>query len=141
MPELATSVVASFRGERDIAVGNVLGSNIFNILAVLGIAGTLSPNGIVVSPSIINFSAPVAIAVAFACLPIFYSGKQIDRWEGLLFLFYYLAYNGYLILDALNSSILPLYVKVMLWVVIPLTVIGLITMAIMEKRSGESRIS
>ena len=141
LPELATSVVASFRGERDIAVGNVLGSNIFNILAVLGIAGTLSPNGIVVSPSIINFSAPVAIAVAFACLPIFYSGKQIDRWEGLLFLFYYLAYNGYLILDALNSSILPLYVKVMLWVVIPLTVIGLITMAIMEKRSGESRIS
>ena len=141
LPELATSVIASFRGERDIAVGNVLGSNIFNILAVLGIAGTISPNGIAVEPSVINFNAPVAIAVAFACLPIFYSGKQIDRWEGLLFLFYYLAYNGYLILDALNNPILPLYVKVMLWVVIPLTVIGLITMAIMEKRSGESRIS
>ena len=141
LPELATSVVASLRGERDIAVGNVLGSNIFNILAVLGIAGTISPNGITVSPSVINFSAPVAIAVAFACLPIFYSGKQINRCEGFLFLFYYLAYNGYLILDALNNPILPLYVNVMLWVVIPLTVIGLIITAIMEKRARESKIS
>ena len=145
LPELATSVVASLRGERDIAVGNVLGSNIFNILAVLGIAGTISPNGIVVSPNIINFSAPVAIAVAFACLPIFYSGKQIDRWEGLLFLFYYLAYNGYLILDTLDAksqiapTILPLYINIMLWVVIPLTVIALITVAIMEKRAEKNK--
>ena len=127
------------RGERDIAVGNVLGSNIFNILAVLGIAGMISPNGIVVSPSIISFSAPVAIAVAFACLPIFYSGKQIDRWEGLLFLFYYLAYNGYLILDALNHPVLPLYINVMLWIVIPLTVIALITVTIMEKRAENKK--
>ena len=146
LPELATSVVASFRGERDIAVGNVLGSNIFNILAVLGIAGIIAPNGIAVSPSVINFSAPVAIAVAFACLPIFYSGKQIDRYEGLLFLFYYLAYNGYLILDALNEkgtiapTILPLYIGVMLWVVIPLTVIALITVAVMEKRAEKNKV-
>ena len=140
LPELATSVVASLRGERDIAVGNVLGSNIFNILAVLGIAGTISPNGISVSPAVINFSAPVAIAVAFACLPIFYSGKQIDRWEGLLFLFYYLAYNGYLILDALDHAILPLYINVMLWVIIPLTVIGLIAVTILEKRAERKKI-
>lgn len=133
LPELATSIVASFRGERDIAVGNVLGSNIFNILAVLGIAGMVAPNGINVSPAVINFSAPVAIAVAFACLPIFYSGKRIDRYEGLLFLFYYLAYNGYLILDALDHQVLPLYVNIMLFVVIPLTVIGLITATVMEK--------
>jgi len=139
LPELATSVVASVRGERDIAVGNVLGSNIFNILAVLGVAATISPNGVAVSPSIINFSAPVAIAVAFACLPIFYSGKQIDRWEGLLFLFYYLAYNGYLILDALNHPVLPLYINVMLWFVIPLTVIALITVTIMEKRAENKK--
>ncbi|MEM7591783.1 MAG: calcium/sodium antiporter, partial [Cyanobacteria bacterium P01_A01_bin.83] len=79
LPELATSVVASFRGERDIAVGNVLGSNIFNILIVLGVAGTISPNGIQVSEALIQFNIPVAIAVAFACLPIFYSGQRIDR--------------------------------------------------------------
>ena len=140
LPELATSVIASFRGERDIAVGNVLGSNIFNILVVLGVAGTISPNGINVSNTIIRFDAPVAIAVAFACLPIFYSGKKIDRWEGLLFLFYYLAYNGYLILDALNHEILPVYITIMLVVIIPLTVITIITVAIIEKRA-EKRIS
>ena len=139
LPELATSVVASLRGERDIAVGNVLGSNIFNILAVLGIAGTISPDGINVSPAVINFSAPVAIAVAFACLPIFYSGKQIDRWEGLLFLFYYLAYNGYLILDALDHPLFDLYVSIMLVAIIPLTIIALITAAILEKRSKSKK--
>ena len=140
LPELATSVIASFRGERDIAVGNVLGSNIFNILAVLGIAGTVAPNGIAVSPAVINFSAPVAIAVAFACLPIFYSGKRIDRWEGFLFLFYYLAYNGYLILDAINHKILPLYINIMLFVAIPLTIIALIVVTIIEKRAERKKI-
>ena len=135
LPELATSVVASFRGERDIAVGNVLGSNIFNILAVLGIAGIVAPNGITVSPAIINFNAPVAIAVAFACFPIFYSGRQIDRWEGLLFLFYYLAYNGYLILDALDHKFLALYTMIMLLAVVPATIVAVVTLAIMEKRA------
>ena len=141
LPELATSVIASFRGERDIAVGNVLGSNIFNILAVLGIAGIVAPGGISVSPAVINFSAPVAIAVAFVCLPIFYSGKKIDRWEGVLFLFYYLAYNGYLILDAIDHQLLPLYITIMLVAIIPLTVIAIITVAIMEKRAAEKKIS
>ena len=140
LPELATSVVASFRGERDIAVGNVLGSNIFNILAVLGIAGIVAPNGIKVSPAVINFSAPVAIAVAFACLPIFYSGRKIDRTEGFLFLFYYLAYNGYLILDATDSEFLPVYITIMLTVIIPLSVITIITVAIIEKRAEKRKI-
>ena len=79
LPELATSVMASIRGERDIAVGNVLGSNIFNILAVLGMAGMISPNGVTVSEAAIQFNIPVAIAVSFACLPIFSSGNRIDR--------------------------------------------------------------
>lgn len=141
LPELATSVVASFRGERDIAVGNVLGSNIFNILAVLGIAGTLSPEGIAVNDSIVRFDAPVAIAVAFACLPIFYSGKRIDRWEGLLFLFYYLAYNGYLILNALNHDSLPIYISIMLYVVLPITVIAIITAVILERKAERQKQS
>ena len=139
LPELATSVVASFRGETDIAVGNVLGSNIFNILAVLGVAGALSPDGIVVNQSIIRFDLLVAIAVAFACLPIFYSGKRIDRWEGLLFLFYYLVYNGYLILNAIDSQILPTYIAILLYGAIPLTIIGLIVAAILEKQAENKR--
>ena len=141
LPELATSVVASFRGERDIAVGNVLGSNIFNILAVLGIAGTLSPAGINVSPTVLNFDMLVAIAVAFACLPIFYSGKRIDRLEGSLFLFYYLAYNCYLILKATNNPNLSLYNSIMLYGAIPLTIVFLIIAAVLEKRKRAKKTS
>ena len=141
LPELATSIMASIRGERDIAVGNVLGSNIFNILAVLGIAGMVAPEGIIVSEAAIKFNAPVAVAVAFACLPIFYSGSQITRWEGLLFTFYYVAYTSYLILDATNNESLPLYTTVMLFFVIPLTVITLVTIAIQESQSRRKNIS
>ncbi len=139
LPELATSMVASFRGERDIAVGNVLGSNIFNVLAVLGIGGAVSPNGIAVSEAIIQFNAPVALAVAFACLPIFYSGKRIDRWEGLMFLFYYLAYNAYLILDALNHESLPVYTNIMLGFALPLTAITLLTLVIQERLAKKNK--
>ena len=139
LPELATSVVASFRGERDIAVGNVLGSNIFNILAVLGIAAVLSPNSINVAPTVLNFDLLVATAVAFACLPIFYSGKRIDRLEGLLFLFYYLAYNAHLILKATNNPNLSTYNSIMLYGVMPLTVIFLITATILEKIAEKKR--
>ena len=135
LPELATSVVASIRGERDIAVGNVLGSNIFNILAVLGVAGIVAPDGIIVPDSAIAFDLPVAIAVAFACLPIFYSGNRINRWEGFLFVFYYLTYTGYLVLDAINHDSLPIYSTVMLFFVIPLTVITIVTVALQKGNS------
>ncbi len=135
LPELATSVVASLRGERDIAVGNVLGSNIFNILAVLGVAGIVAPNGIIVPEAAIAFDIPVAIAVAFACLPIFASGSRISRWEGFLFIFYYLTYTGYLILDSVNHDSLPIYSTVMLFFVIPLTIITLITVGLQQHNS------
>ncbi|VEP17187.1 Na+/Ca+ antiporter, CaCA family (fragment) [Hyella patelloides LEGE 07179] len=137
LPELATSIMASIRGERDIAVGNVLGSNIFNILAVLGMAGMLTPSGVAVSEAAIQFNIPVAIAVSFACLPIFSSGNRIDRWEGFLFTFYYVAYTVYLILDAMNHESLPIYNTVMLGFVIPLTIITLVTVAVQQKKARQ----
>jgi cation:H+ antiporter len=79
LPEAATSIVASYRGERDIAVGNVVGSNIFNILAVLGVAALLSPIPILPDPSALSFDIPVMTAVAFACLPIFFTGHSSRR--------------------------------------------------------------
>jgi cation:H+ antiporter len=139
LPELFTSVIASLRGETEIAVGNVLGSNIFNILVVLGVSGIIAPNGINVSQDVINFDAPVMIAVAFACLPIFYSGKRIERWEGLLFLFYYVAYTAYLVLNSVDHPALSIYNKIMLFGAIPLTVITLITVAILEKRAKRKK--
>ena len=125
LPELATSVVASMRGERDIAVVNVIGSNIFNILAVLGGAALLSPEGLSVSQDAIRFDIPVMIAVAVICLPIFITGQLIARWEGLLFLSYYVAYTGYLILNMTNSESLPIFSNILLFVVFPATVLSL----------------
>jgi cation:H+ antiporter len=123
LPELATSVVASMKGERDIAVGNVVGSNIFNILSVLGLSGLVSPDGITVSASIISFDAPVMIAVAAACLPIFITGNLITRIEGILFMGYYGAYTIYLVLDSTKNLNLPMFNNVMLMLIIPVTAI------------------
>src|SRR5690606_23112147 len=82
MPEIATSTIAAVRGERDIAIGNVVGSNIFNICAVIGVAGLVSPGGIPVSDAARHFDLWVMLAVAFACLPIMLTGREISRWEG-----------------------------------------------------------
>ncbi|MGF1519027.1 MAG: calcium/sodium antiporter [Nodosilinea sp.] len=125
LPELATSAVATFRGERDIAVGNVVGSNIFNILTVLGITAVSSGSGIVIPSAVLNFDLPVMVAVAVACLPIFLTGNVISRWEGVLFSGYYVAYATYLILRAADHESLGLYSQVMLLFVIPLTVVTL----------------
>ncbi len=125
LPELATSVVASLRGQRDIAVGNIVGSNLFNILAVLGVAGSVSPNPIPVSQHAINFDIPIATAVAVACLPIFFAGYRITRWNGWLFLFYYIVYTVYLILRTTESPVLPLFAQALLFFIVPLTVVAL----------------
>jgi cation:H+ antiporter len=98
MPEIVTSLMAGLRGQRDIAVGNAIGSNLFNILAVLGLASIFSPSGIPVESAALRFDIPVMIAVAVACLPIFFTGHMIARWEGVLFLAYYLAYTSYLLM-------------------------------------------
>mgnify|MGYP000517602951 CR=1 FL=1 len=132
LPELATSLVATIRGERDIAVGNVVGSNIFNILGIVGVAGLIAPDGIAVAPSVLRFDLPVAIAACVACLPIFFTGHKISRWEGGVFLVYYVAYTGYLILAAKDHDSLPLLSMTMMWFVIPLT---LLTIAILSYRS------
>lgn len=125
LPEIATSVIASIKGERDIAVGNIIGSNIFNILAVLGLASIVAPDGIHVSTAALRFDIPVMIAVAVACLPIFFSGYLIARWEGWLFLVYYGAYTGYLFLQAGKHALLEPFSIIMLLFVIPLTVVTL----------------
>jgi cation:H+ antiporter len=134
LPEVVTSVIAAIRGERDIAVGNVVGSNIFNILAVLGVASVVAPKGIRVSPAVTGFDIPVMIAVAFACLPIFYTGGVISRLEGALFLGYYGAYTLYLIMAASYHDALPSFNAAMLYFVIPLTALTLAIIAMRELR-------
>ncbi len=134
LPELATSVVATYRGERDIAVGNVVGSNIFNILSVLGITALVAPDDVPVAQAALNFDIPVMLAVAVACLPVFFVDNRIERWEGGLFVAYYLAYLAYLVLASLQHSALPTYSLVMLVFIIPLTVITFLVVLINELR-------
>lgn len=135
LPEVATSVVATLRGERDIAVGNVIGSNTFNILGVLGVSGMVAPTALPVAPAMLSFDMLVMIAVAFACLPIFFTGHAINRWEGALFLFYYAAYTAFLLLAAQQHSALTSYGTVMTTVVLPLTVITLAVIAMRQWRT------
>ena len=125
LPELATSVVAAIRRERDIAVGNIVGSNIFNILAVLGASAAVSPAGVAVSQTALNFDIPVMVAVAVACLPVFFTGGRISRWEGALFLSYYAAYVTYLVLGASHHESLPAFSAAMLFFVMPGTILGI----------------
>jgi len=133
LPEVATSIIATIRGERDIAVGNVVGSNLYNLLAILGLSGIVAPDGVPVAPAMLRFDLLVMTAVAVACLPIFFTGHLIARWEGFLFLAYYAAYTLYLILDAAGHDALPAYSSVLFLFVAPLTAV---TLAVLAVRAG-----
>ncbi len=125
MPELATSFVASWHQHRDLAVGNVVGSNIFNVLVVLGSAAALSPHGLHVPRGVLTFDIPVMIAVSIACLPVFFTGWEISRAEGIVFLGYYAVYVVYLALHHTGHDAANLVGAAIIDFAAPLTVIML----------------
>jgi cation:H+ antiporter len=138
MPEVATSITAAIKGERDIAVGNVVGSNTFNILGCLGLSGLVSGDlGLVMAPSLMAFDIWVMLAVALACLPAFMTGREIARWEAAVFLGYYAAYVAYLILAAQQHAALPAFSGVMMSFVVPITIVTLVV-TMFGRRSGSS---
>lgn len=130
VPELAVSLRAALVVQADLTLGNVVGCNIANVLLILGLAAVAAP--LLVSARVLQ-SCPLAIgqvssvhislhsklwtelcgyalvATAVACLPIFSNGRMIARWEGGLFLAYYMAYTTYLMLTATGHSVLPLF--------------------------------
>ena len=139
LPEIATSVVAAARGQRDMAVGNAIGSNLFNILAVLGITGVVSP--VIVSSGARGFDLPFMLAVAVACLPIFADGFILHRWQGAVFLSYYVAYLVWLGLDAAEHDLQSAFSSLMLYFAVPLTALTVIVVAyraIGQRRGGLS---
>ncbi|MBA4288992.1 MAG: sodium:calcium antiporter [Pseudomonas sp.] len=140
LPELATSIMAAIKGERDIAVGNIVGSNIFNLLCVLGLASMISPEAIKVAANALAFDFPVMIAVAVACLPIFFAGYRINRWEGLLFLAYYVAYTVYLVLSSTGRPFAEVFGDAMLGYALPLTAVTLVVIAgrAWQKQRGQA---
>lgn len=129
LPELATSVMASIKGEQDIAVGNIVGSNIFNILAVLGLSGLVSSGGIQVSAAALKFDIPVMVAISLACLPIFFTGGKISRWEGILFFGYYIAYTVYLILQSTQHETVTRFGSMFRLFIIPITFLTLLVLS------------
>ena len=126
LPEVAASLMAAIRKERDLAIGNVVGSNIFNILGSLGLAGMVAVDGLAIPPAVLNFDLWVMLAVAFACVPVIVSGRTIARWEGALFLGYYVAYTAYLVLAAQGHDALGPFSSVMMSFVVPLTIVTLV---------------
>jgi len=128
LPEIAASVVAAVKGEREIAVGNAVGSSIYNILLVLGATGFIAPAGIAVAQSVRNFDLPVMIAVSVACLPILFTGYRISRWEGAVFLAYYFGYTVYVVMKATEHDLLEPFSQAMMIFVLPLT---LLTIAVL----------
>jgi cation:H+ antiporter len=138
LPEVATSVIAALKGERDIAVGNVIGSNLFNIFFILGIAGLVGKDGIAVADSTLRFDFPVMIITSVACLPLFFTGKRLDRWEGFIFLLYYVAYTIYLVLSSQQHAALETYTRAVLWFGVPLTLITLLVIALRERKASHA---
>ncbi|MCA9175462.1 MAG: calcium/sodium antiporter [Planctomycetales bacterium] len=125
LPEIATSILAGARGKPDIALGNAIGSNIFNILLVLGACATVTGVGVPIQSAALRFDIPVMLAVAAVCLPIFYTGMSVARWEGALFLGYYAAYVLYLILQANEHDALDTYSTILFGYLAPLTLLTL----------------
>lgn len=133
LPEITTSVIAALKKESDIAVGNAVGSNIFNLLGVLGAGSLLAPGGIAVHPRVLQFDFLVMIFVAMVSLPVFYIDNRISRWEGMLLLTYYIAYMAYILMHATNNAALPA-ISWALTIFVPISFLVLIAFAVKSAR-------
>ncbi|MFH1356404.1 MAG: calcium/sodium antiporter [bacterium] len=105
LPELTTSIVAAVKKDTDIAIGNVIGSNIFNILFILGLSGIFSPINLPIDPSVLSFDFINIIATCLLCMTFFITGFKVDRWEGITFIALYVMYVLILIGTSKNSPV------------------------------------
>lgn len=146
LPELATSVVAVRKGEGDMAVGNIVGSNIFNIGMVLGVPALIFNSGIPVSPAVVAVDLPLMLAAALTLLPLAFTGFVLARWEGATFLLLYIGYTLYLVLDSTGHDAATGFAQIMLWLVMPLLAATLVALTSYEiglnrgKRSPGSKL-
>ncbi|MGV1003573.1 MAG: calcium/sodium antiporter [Candidatus Nanopelagicales bacterium] len=96
-PELVTTIVSTIKNERDIAIGNLLGSSVLNILFILGATTFAISGDVVVAPELRQVDLPLMFAVSLLCIPVFATRKTMARWEGVLFVSLYVAYLSYLL--------------------------------------------
>lgn len=126
LPELAAALIAALRGEREIAVGTVIGSNLFNLLAVLGLTALTTPEPLTISPNALAFDLPVMLGVAVLSLPVFYSGYRITRAEGLVFLALYLAYGLHVVAFTTGMPLAGRLERLMLFYIMPVLAVVLV---------------
>jgi len=119
LPELAAALIAAIRGEREIAVGTVIGSNLLNLLGVLGLTALITPEPLTISPNALAFDLPVMLGVAALSLPVFYSGYRITRSEGLVFLCLYLVYGLHVAAFTMGMPLAGRLERLMLFYVLP----------------------
>jgi cation:H+ antiporter len=91
-PELATTLVGTLKNDRDVAIGNLIGSSVYNILVILGVTMLAAPNGIEIEPDLLWIDLPLAAVAAAVCLPVFMSGGRVSRIEGAIFVAAYVTY-------------------------------------------------
>ncbi|KUG51804.1 sodium:calcium antiporter [Serinicoccus chungangensis] len=132
LPELAASVIAAVRGERDLAVGNVVGSCIANIGLVLGVPAIISSGGLPVPFPAIALDIPLMVAASVALAPVVFTGFTVARWEGGLFVLLYLAYTAFVVLNATRHEALQGFEIVMVIFVLPLVGLTLLVTATFE---------
>ncbi|WP_339417476.1 MULTISPECIES: calcium/sodium antiporter [unclassified Pseudomonas] len=141
LPCLATSLIAALRGQREIAVGNVIGSNLFNLLGVLGLTAVLAPSPLSVSPNALNFDLPVMLAVVVLCLPMFYTGYRLTRAEGLVLLGLYLAYGLHVMAFTTGMPLANKLEHLMVFYVLPVLVAFLLFSTLRAWRRQHKRES
>lgn len=127
MPELVTSLVAAYRGKADLAIGNVVGSNLLNQLVILGLCAVVSGGrGLGVDPVMVSRDLPIMVATTLACLPIFWTKGVITRREGWLLFGLYVLYLAEQVLgETMGGAVLSQYRLVVLVVVLPLVFVAL----------------
>lgn len=139
LPEVMTSIMATVRGQRDIAIGNVVGSNVFNVLCVLGLSGLVSPEPLVAGSQLATLDIPVMVGVAMLCLPLFFTGASLTRFEGALFLVLYVSYVWYTVALTLGVSYLLMMQTVLIYGLVPLVLIvvaGCLVRDLRERRAA-----
>ena len=123
MPELVTSLVAAYRGKADLAIGNVVGSNLLNQLLILGVCGLFSGEGLLVDPVVISRDLPVMVLTTLALLPILWTRGVVSRLEGGILVGLYVLYMAEQVLSETLTTAQDEFRFVVLVVVLPLVLV------------------
>ena len=126
MPELVTSLVAAYRGKADLAIGNVVGSNLLNQLLILGFCGVFSGEGLLVDPVVISRDLPVMVLTTLALLPILWTRGVVTRLEGGILVGLYVLYMAEQVLSETLTTAQDEFRFVVLVVVVPLVLVFLV---------------